>query len=58
MEVEAFDEKKFTEKKKGIGYGTAAFYGEHLFFNKEFKVKKMRLNSNIFRLDKILKQPY
>ena len=42
IEISALGETKKTEKKKGIGYGTAAFYGEHFFFNKEYKVKIAR----------------
>ena len=41
IEVEAFGMKKGTATRKGIGYGTAAFYGEHLFFDKNFKERSI-----------------
>lgn len=49
IEVEAFDKKKHTETRKGIGYGTAAFYGEHFFFDQEFKTRSV-LDSQILRV--------
>ena len=41
IEVQAFGVKKSTATRKGIGFGTAAFYGEHLFFDKNFKERSI-----------------
>ena len=49
IEVEAFDRKKHTETRKGIGFGTAAFYGEHFFFDKEFS-KRSILDGEVLRV--------
>lgn len=36
IEVSAFGSKKSGANRKGIGFGTAAFFGDHFFFDKNF----------------------